>query len=82
MSSTFSGSKNNPSKNSANFGCYIFYASFSLGLFFDPERGGDAFVQNVGLFSTNNIALSPKYRTIFIGNRVCYCIENPAITFL
>jgi hypothetical protein len=28
--------------------CLLFYAGFLLGLFFDPEDGGDTFFRNVG----------------------------------
>jgi hypothetical protein len=47
-----------------------FHAGFSLGLFFDPENGGDMFLRNVGCPSTDYTALYPrrlKYlRSIFL----------------
>jgi hypothetical protein len=35
-----------------------------LGLFFNPEDGGDMFLGNVGLLSTDFTALIPEYRTL------------------
>jgi hypothetical protein len=37
-----------------------FHAGFFLGLFFDPEDGGDMFLRNVGLLSTDYTALYPR----------------------
>jgi hypothetical protein len=37
-------------------------AGFLLGLFFDPEDGGDMFLRNVGRLSKNYTALYPKRR--------------------
>jgi hypothetical protein len=34
-----------------------FYAGFVLGLFFDPENGGDMFLLNVGRLSADYTAL-------------------------
>jgi hypothetical protein len=41
MSPPASTSKNNPSKK-------LLHGGFLLGLFFNPEDGGDIFLQNVG----------------------------------
>jgi hypothetical protein len=32
-----------------------------LGLFFDPEDGGDIFLQNVGLFALHYTAFYPRW---------------------
>jgi hypothetical protein len=37
-----------------------FYAGFLLGLFFDPEDGGDMFLRNVGWLSADYTALCRK----------------------
>jgi hypothetical protein len=37
-----------------------FHAGFLLGLFFDPEDGGDMFFRNVGWLSANCTALCPR----------------------
>jgi hypothetical protein len=37
-----------------------FHAGFFLGLFFDPEDGGDIFLRNVGWLSTGYTALYPR----------------------
>jgi hypothetical protein len=31
-----------------NSACHLLHAGFLLGLFFEPEDGGDMFLQNVG----------------------------------
>jgi hypothetical protein len=35
--------------------CYLPHASLLFGLFFDPEDGGDMFLRNVGLLSTDDM---------------------------
>jgi hypothetical protein len=42
-----SGQNNNPSKKPTS-ACYLLYAGFLLGIFFDPEDRGDMFLLNVG----------------------------------
>jgi hypothetical protein len=37
-----------------------FHAGFLLGLFSDPEDGGDMFLRNVGCLSTDYTALYPR----------------------
>jgi hypothetical protein len=49
MSRLSSGSKNKPSKISvSSAACYLLHAGFLLGLFFEPEDGGDIFLRKVG----------------------------------
>jgi hypothetical protein len=35
-----------------NTACYLLHAGFPLGIFFDPEDGGEISLQNVALLST------------------------------
>jgi hypothetical protein len=45
--------------------CYLLRADFLLGLFFNPENGGDMLLRNVRLFSWNYTALySIRLRTV------------------
>jgi hypothetical protein len=39
--------------------CCLLHAGFLLGLFFDPEDGGNMFFQNVGRLSPDYTALYP-----------------------
>jgi hypothetical protein len=41
-----------------------FHAGFLLGLFFDPEDGGDMFLRNVGWLLTDYTALYPRRQTL------------------
>jgi hypothetical protein len=45
MLPSFSGSKKKPSWWQA---CCLLHAGLLLGLYFDPENGGDMFLRNVG----------------------------------
>jgi hypothetical protein len=38
------------------FSCHLLYAGFLLGLFFNPEDGGDVFDQNIGQQTTQHIS--------------------------
>jgi hypothetical protein len=38
----------------------MFHVGFSLGLFFDPEDGGDMFLRNVTYLPTDYTALYPR----------------------
>jgi hypothetical protein len=40
--------------------CYLLHSAFLLGLFFDPEDGGNMFIQNVGSLSTDYSVISKK----------------------
>jgi hypothetical protein len=47
--------------------CYLFYAGFSLVLFFDPEDGGEIFLRNVALiFNGPHDVISQKTGFIII----------------
>jgi hypothetical protein len=37
-----------------------FHAGFLLGLFFDPKKGSDILVRNIGGLSTDYMALYPR----------------------
>jgi hypothetical protein len=40
--------------------CYLFHACFLLCILFDPEDGGDIFLQNVCGLSLDDTALNPR----------------------
>jgi hypothetical protein len=40
--------------------CYLLLAGFLLGLFFEPEDGGNMFSRNVGWLQTDDIGLYPR----------------------
>jgi hypothetical protein len=52
MSPPSSGSKNKPGakqgSGSSGYSCHLLQAGFFLGLFVNPEDGGDMFLRNVG----------------------------------
>jgi hypothetical protein len=60
-----SGLKCKYSKNPAEAGDKL---SFFLGLFFDPEDGGNAFLQNVGLQSKKSGTVIEKNVIHFVHN--------------
>jgi hypothetical protein len=37
-----------PCSSLTSYACYMLFAGFLLGLFFDPDVGGDMFLRNVG----------------------------------
>jgi hypothetical protein len=39
---------------------HLFHSGFLFSLFFDPEDGGDMFVRNIGLLSTDYTTLFPR----------------------
>jgi hypothetical protein len=43
-----SESMNKPSKKPGSRACYLLHADFLLGLFLDPQDGGNMFLQNIG----------------------------------
>jgi hypothetical protein len=51
------GGKLSREEYSLDYFAICFHAGFLLGLFFDPEEGGDMFLRNVGGFSTEYTAL-------------------------
>jgi hypothetical protein len=44
--------------------CYLLHAGFLLGLYFDPENGGNMFLRNVGCLSTDCTALYPRRQIV------------------
>lgn len=53
-------------------------ASFVLDLLFDPEDGGDTFLQNVGL-SLNYMITTQKFLYFLVVLVCCHCILLPRI---
>jgi hypothetical protein len=43
-----------------------FHVRFLLGLFFEPEDGGDIFLRDVGSYSAEYTALYPRRSELFI----------------
>jgi hypothetical protein len=40
--------------------CYLLHVGFLLGLFFDPEDGGNMFLRNIGWLSADSVELYPR----------------------
>jgi hypothetical protein len=55
-----SGSKSKLSVKLVTLLATCFHAGFLCSLFFDPEGGGNTFLQNVGWLSMNYTALYPR----------------------
>jgi hypothetical protein len=52
--------------------CYLINVGFYLGSFFDPEDGGEMFLQNAGLLSTDYMALyTRRYNS---SRKNCYAV--------
>jgi hypothetical protein len=49
-----------------------FHAGFLLGLFFDPDNGGDIFLRNVGLLSTDLCSTLHNHRC----EKLKSCVEK------
>jgi hypothetical protein len=49
---------------------YLLHAGFLLGLFFDPENGGDMYLRNVGWLSADYTALFPRRQNS--GNNITF----------
>jgi hypothetical protein len=45
------------------FACYLLHSSFYLGSFFHPEDGGEIFLRNVSLLSTDYTMLNARRLT-------------------
>jgi hypothetical protein len=58
MSPPYSDSNNKPRKKPI-CASYVLHAGFLLGLFFDPDKGGEVFLRNFGPLSTDYTALYP-----------------------
>jgi hypothetical protein len=56
----YSRSKNKPSKKPASRARYLAHAGLLFGFFFDPENGGNMFLQNVGRLLMDYMALYPR----------------------
>jgi hypothetical protein len=55
--------------------CYLLNVCFLLDFFFDPEDGGDMFVQNVGRLSTDYTALFLRRYNSSVRERLKQSIE-------
>jgi hypothetical protein len=64
ISHSFSGSKSKPCKKSASV-WWLLLAGLLIGLVFDPEDGGDMFLQNVGFPSELQGAATQKMVYLF-----------------
>jgi hypothetical protein len=74
MSPPSSGSKNKTYKELAwSTVCYLLHAGFLLGLFFNPEDGGDMFCWYISWLSTDYSALHPSRQNSSTGICLAEC---------